>query len=163
VTVSINPHRVKCVFPKERRTGALLQRQTVNASRLISSLSAALFLAISGCSSPCESVCSSFNDCELKQRDHDVDCPTYCGRVEQFQEEATKQSADTCQTQFDAYISCWETNLSDICNAENTACDASLKAWTDCVAKFCAVPANTTYQACVAQDEGAALPALDGF
>ncbi len=122
----------------------------MNASRLILSLSAALFLAISGCATPCESVCSSFNDCPIDERSNDVDCATFCGRVEQFQEKAAATSgADTCQTQFDAYISCWETNVADICDVENTKCDESLTAWTGCVDKFCAVKANATDQACV--------------
>lgn len=143
----------------------------MNTSRLILSLSAALSLFVVGCSSPCESVCSSFNECALDQRDHDVDCPTYCGRVEQFQEKAASSSADTCQTEFDAYISCWETNIADICNAENTKCDESLAAWTGCVAKFCAIEANATDQACAPlgddpdtpEVEPPGVPALEGF
>lgn len=143
----------------------------MNASRLILSLSTALSLFVIGCSSPCESVCASFNECELDERDHDVDCATYCGRVEQFQEKAASSGADTCQTEFDAYVSCWETNIADICDAENTKCDASLTAWTGCVDKFCAIEANATDQACVVvgddpdteEPEPAGVTAFDGF
>ena len=135
----------------------------MKVSRLIFALSTALFSAASGCSTPCESVCSSLNDCALDKRAYDMDCANFCGRVEQFQEKATDTGADTCQTQFDAYTSCWETNIADVCDAENTACESSRTAWTDCMAKFCAIEANATDQACVAQEEGPALPALDGF
>jgi len=138
-------------------------RYIVNASHLIRSLSAAILLAVSGCSTPCESVCATFNDCPISKRNHDVDCPTFCGREQQFEEKAAATGADTCQSQFNAYISCWDTNSANICDAKNTSCDASLTAWTDCMAKFCAVEANATDQACVAQDEGPALPALKGF
>lgn len=153
-----------------KRADALIERHTVNASRLILSLSAALFLAISGCSTPCESVCSSFNDCPIDKISHDVDCSTFCGRVEQFQQTAASSKADTCQTEFDAYISCWEKNIADICNAENTQCEEPRTAWTGCMAKFCAVPANFNDQACVVQEDDPAtpevepaLPALEGF
>ncbi|UQA59815.1 hypothetical protein [Polyangium aurulentum] len=134
----------------------------MKASSLIVSLCAALF-ALSGCSSPCESVCSSFNDCSLAERDHDVDCATFCAREQQFEETAAAKGADTCEKEFDAYISCWESNIGDICNAESTKCDASVTAWVDCMAKFCAVEANASDHACVVQDEGPALPALVGL
>ena len=134
----------------------------MKASHLILSLCAALF-ALSGCSSPCEGVCSSFNDCTVAERDHKVDCATFCDREQQFEESAAAAGADTCKTQFDAHIACWETNEGDICNAESTACEASATAWTDCMATFCAVEANAEDQGCVPQDEGPALPALYGF
>jgi hypothetical protein len=134
----------------------------VNASSLILSLCAALFV-LSGCSTPCESVCSSFNECTIAERDHEVDCATFCDREQQFEEHAAKIGADTCKTEFDAHIACWETNIGQICDAESAVCEASATAWTDCMAKFCAVPANADDQACVPQDEGPALPALSGF
>lgn len=134
----------------------------MKASSLIVSLCAAL-LALSGCSSPCESVCASYNECTVAERDHKVDCATFCDREQQFEETAAAQGADTCQKEFEAHISCWEENIADICNAKNTQCAASATAWTDCMAKFCAVPANTNDQACVPQDEGPALPALSGL
>jgi hypothetical protein len=138
------------------------KRNTVKASPLILSLCAAL-LVLSGCSSPCESVCSDFNDCTVEERDHKVDCATFCDREQQFEESAAKAGADTCKTQFDAHLSCWETNIDEICDAEFTGCEASATAWIDCMAKFCAVPANTNDQACVPQDMGPAVPALSGF
>lgn len=134
----------------------------MKASPLILSLCAALFV-LSGCSTPCESVCSSYNSCTVAQRDHKVDCATFCGREQQFEETAARARVDTCKKAFDAHLACWETNLGDICNAESTKCEASATAWTDCVAKFCAVEANASDQACVPQDEGPALPALRGF
>jgi hypothetical protein len=134
----------------------------VKASPLILSLCAAL-VALSGCSTPCESVCSSFNSCTVAERDHKVDCATFCDREQQFEESAAKTRADTCKKQFDAHLSCWETNVGAICDAENTKCEMSATAWTDCMAKFCAVEANAKNQACVPQDEGPALPALTGF
>lgn len=134
----------------------------MKASFLILSLCAALF-GLSGCSSPCESVCASFNDCSLTERDHKVDCGTFCDREQQFEESAAEAGADTCQAEFDAHISCWEGNIGNICNAEDTKCEASATAWTDCVAKFCAVEANATNQACIPQEEGPALPGMTGF
>lgn len=134
----------------------------MNASPLILSLCAALF-ALSGCSTPCENVCSSYNACTITQRDHKVDCATFCGREQQFEESAAEAGADTCKTEFDAHIACWETNIGQICDAKSTTCEASATAWTDCVAKFCAVPANADDQACDPQDEGPPLPALSGF
>lgn len=134
----------------------------MNASPLILSLCAAL-VAVSGCSTPCESVCSSFNDCSLTERDHDVDCATYCGREQQLEESAAEAGADTCKAEFDAHIGCWETNIDAICDAESKACEASATAWTDCVGKFCAAGANADDQACVPQDDGPALPAMSGF
>src|SRR5262249_20711653 len=135
---------------------------------LILSLCAAI-VALSGCSTPCESVCASFNACDIKQRDHKVDCGTYCGRVEQFEETAQKTGADTCKKEFDAHMSCWQSNIENICNAEDMKCEASATAWTDCVAKFCGVQkedmtyTNANDQACAPQDMGAPLPALSGF
>ena len=134
----------------------------MKASALILSLCAAL-VGLSGCSSPCESVCASFNDCSITERDHDVDCATYCEREQQFEETAARTGADTCKTQFDAHIACWESNIGNICNAENKACEESATEWIACVAKFCADPVNTDDQACVPQDEGPAEPALTGF
>jgi len=137
-------------------------RYTVK-SPLILSLCAAL-LAIAGCSTPCEDACEEFNACPIDKRSYEIDCSTFCYRAtEQFEASASAAGASTCQAEFDKYISCWETNISDICNAENTKCDADGKAWTDCMAKFCAVEANAKDSACVIQDEGPALPALEPF
>jgi hypothetical protein len=149
VIVPKNPNRVP-------------MRNTVNALRLILSLCAVL-VAVSGCSTPCESVCSSFNECTVAERDHKVDCATFCDRVDQFQASAEKAGADACKNEFDAHTACWESNIDNICNADDTKCAASGTAWTDCMAKFCAVEANAKDQACVPQDEGPALPALAGF
>ena len=135
----------------------------MKASCLILSLFATLVPVLSGCSSPCESTCATFNECPLDKRDHDVDCPTFCSREEQFEEAAASQSLDTCNKEFTSYISCWETNSAEICDAANTKCDASLTAWTECMKKFCAVEKNFTDQGCVAQEMGPALPALAGF
>jgi hypothetical protein len=134
----------------------------VKASSLILSLCAGLF-ALSGCSSPCESVCSSYNDCDIKDRANEVDCATYCEREQQFEETAEEAGADTCKAEFDAHISCWESNIDNICDAEDTKCAESATKWTACVAKFCAAPGNEDDQACVPQDEGPPLPALKGF
>lgn len=92
-----------------------------------------------------------------------MDCGTFCLREEQFEEAAKAGGGDSCETQFDAYISCWDSNSGDICNKESTVCDETLTAWVDCMAKFCAVEANATKPECVPQDEGPALPSLDGF
>jgi len=134
----------------------------MKTSPLILSLCADL-VVLSGCSTPCESVCSSYNSCAVTQRDHKVDCATFCDREQQLERSAAKTGADTCKKEFDAHISCWETNIGDICDAKSTKCEASATAWTDCVAKFCAVEANANDQACVPQDDGGALPALSGF
>ncbi len=145
-----------------RASHHLLKRINVKASSLIFLFCAAL-LTLTGCSTPCESVCSSFNECTVAERDHQVDCPTFCDREQDFEETASKQGADTCKAEFDAHISCWEGNIAQICNAEDTKCEASATAWTDCMAKFCAVEANAEDPNCVPQDEGPALPALAGF
>ena len=134
----------------------------MKASALTLSLCAALSV-LSGCSTPCEHVCSSFNACSVEERDHKVDCPSFCEREQEFEESAQKTGADTCKKEFDAHLSCWETNIGAICDAESTKCEASATAWTDCMAKFCAVEANAMDQACAPQDEGPALPALSGF
>jgi hypothetical protein len=134
----------------------------VKASSLILSLCAALVL-LSGCSTPCEGVCSSYNSCSLTQRDHKVDCATFCDREQQFEKTAATVKADTCKKEFDAHISCWQTNIGNICDAKSTKCEMSATAWTDCMAKFCAVETNADDQACVTQEEGPALPALSGF
>ena len=134
----------------------------MKASPLILSLCAAV---LSGCSTPCEGVCSSFNSCTVAERDHKVDCATFCGREQQFEQTAEKAGADTCKKEFDAHITCWQNNIANICDAENTKCEMSAQAWVDCVAKFCAVPANFTNPACVAPDDpdAGATPALSGF
>ena len=171
--------RFRCgVFAREapRRFGGapapnvLRERKPVKAKILMISL-CAISLFASGCSSPCESACASFNDCELSQRDHDVDCSSFCAREEQFEEDASASGGDSCATQFDAYISCWDSNVDKICDKESTSCDESLTAWTDCMGKFCAVEANVKNHACVPQDpddmgnppDPLALPALAGF
>ena len=133
---------------------------------------------LSGCSTPCESVCSNYNTCTIEQRDHKIDCGTFCGREQQFEETAAKTGADACKKEFDAHISCWQTNIGEVCNAESMKCEESATAWTDCMAKFCAVSHTekdsdgmdkTVYdheqdQACVPQDKGEPpLPALSGF
>ena len=135
----------------------------MNASSLILSLCAALFF-LSGCSNtPCERVCAQYNACTVDQRADDVDCATFCEREQQFEQSLSKAGADTCKKEFDAHISCWETNIGDICNAENKKCEASATAWTECMAKFCDVKANANDQACVPQADGGAGPALEGF
>jgi len=108
----------------------------VNILFLILSLCAAL-IVLSGCSTLCESVCSEYNACTVDQRADDVDCATFCGRVKQFEESASKAGAETCKTQFDAHISCWETNIKDICNAESMVCIVLKTAWEGCMEKFC--------------------------
>lgn len=123
----------------------------------------ALLIVLSGCSTPCEDVCSSFNDCTVQQRDHKVDCATYCGREQQFEESAENAGMDDCSAQFDAHMACWEANIGAICDAASAVCQASADAWLECVAKFCAAEENANDQACVPQDEGPALPALTGF
>jgi hypothetical protein len=137
----------------------------VKASSLILSVCAVL-VGLSGCSTPCEGVCASYNSCTIKQRVYEIDCATYCDREQQFEKTAAKARANTCKKEFDAHISCWQTNIKNICDAENTKCEASATAWTDCVAKFCNDPANADDQACVRQnvDGGPpAVPALSGF
>jgi hypothetical protein len=159
----------------------------VKASPLLLSLCAALS-ALCGCSTPCERVCSEYNACTVDQRAGDVDCTTFCDREQQFEESAAKAGADTCKTQFDAHISCWETNIENICKAEDTKCEPSATAWTDCMAKFCSqshteasdagapmdagadagpteveVYEQAKDHACVAQDMGPPVPALSGF
>lgn len=133
----------------------------MKASSLILSVCAALSV-LSGCSTPCESVCASYNSCTIAQRDSKVDCATFCDREQQFEQTAAKTRADTCKKEFDAHISCWQTNIGDICDAKNTKCEESSAAWTDCMKKFCAVPENVDDQACVL-DKDAGAPALSGF
>lgn len=134
----------------------------MKARALILSLCPALFF-LSGCSTPCESVCASYDSCDITQRDHKVDCGTFCGREQQLEQTAAKSGADTCKKEFDAHITCWEQNIGDICDAKNMKCAATATAWTTCMAKFCAIEANAHDQACVPKGDAGAAPALSGF
>ncbi len=98
---------------------------------------AAVFL-MTGCSSKCESVCSEANACELTERSVDVDCPEFCQDVDEFNARAVAAGQQSCDTQFQAHLDCWESNTAQICSTEFDGCVESADAWYECMAAYCA-------------------------
>jgi hypothetical protein len=92
---------------------------------------------VTGCSSKCESVCSEANACGLKARPTDVDCPAFCSDVDAFNERAKKAGRESCEAQFQAHLSCWETSTAQLCAEGFTGCEESGAAWTGCMAAHC--------------------------
>lgn len=122
-------------------------------------------LAVSGCGqSKCEQVCTQFNACDLTQRDHDVDCVSFCADEQGFEQRAKAQGAADCHEEFDAYLSCFQNDQDAYCNPDNTACEDSLTAWAECMAPYCEDANNHTDPACLEVDDGVFEPALEfGF
>ncbi len=96
---------------------------------------------ITGCSSKCESVCSNANSCDLSQRAVDVDCPSFCSDVDAFDARVKAAGQDSCDSQFQAHLDCWEKNSGQICSTDFDGCKDSGQAWTDCMKTYCAAVA----------------------
>ncbi len=129
---------------------------------LILTLASGLLL-LSGCSTRCEAVCAEANTCTLAQREHRVDCYNFCFNVSQFEQRAKAAGADACATEFDAHLTCWQTNKAQLCTPKSEVCLQSSTAWTDCLAKFCADEANIKDPACVDYGEDGVYPSFSGF
>jgi hypothetical protein len=108
-------------------------------------MASAVAIAV-GCSrrgsSACYEVCERANQCVLKDRSVDIECDYYCPAVEDMQDRMAQAGFDTCETQFNDHMSCWQTNLGQICNtAEFTECTAGAgtpgAAWTACMQTYC--------------------------
>jgi hypothetical protein len=106
-------------------------------------------LMLASCSEPCVSVCERYNSCTVADHDHIFDCPNFCGNVREHEKAA---GADSCKAEFETHLSCWQTNLADICNPDSTVCVASGTAWIDCLTTFCAKEENASSKACQAGD-----------
>ncbi len=92
---------------------------------------------ITGCSSKCEAVCSEANACAVNERAVDVDCPEYCADVDNFNARAVKAGAQSCDAQFQAHLSCWETNSKSICDATYKGCEEAQTAFAECMTTYC--------------------------
>ncbi len=104
---------------------------------LLSAGLAAMMTFITGCSSKCEAVCSEANACDLTVRATDVDCPSFCSDVESFNERAVQAEQESCDTQFQAHLDCWEQNSSQMCTKEFEGCQETGAAWTACMDAYC--------------------------
>lgn len=99
----------------------------------------AVMSLVTGCSSQCEAVCSEANTCTVAQRATDVDCPEFCADAEKFDSRVKAAGFDSCATQFQAHLSCWEQNSAQICNVkEFTGCKEAQDAWVACMTPYCA-------------------------
>ena len=119
-------------------------------------------LALGGCSSgKCDDVCHKFNQCQVKERNHQVDCVNFCPNVEDFQ---TRAGAQGCAAKFEAHLDCWERASAQICDAKSEVCLASGAEWLDCLSAYCAQPANAKDVACIeGTDAAPATPAFAPF
>jgi hypothetical protein len=93
---------------------------------------------VTGCSSECESICSEANACTVAERPTDVDCPHYCADAEDFNGRSKAAGFESCATQFQAHLDCWEKNSAQICSKEFEGCDEAAQAWVDCMTPYCA-------------------------
>ncbi len=98
-----------------------------------------LFILTSGCSagSKCESVCEQANACEVTERPLETDCNAFCEDVPATHERMVGLGATSCDTEYQAHLSCWENSSAEMCNAEFEGCVDSADAWTACMATFC--------------------------
>jgi hypothetical protein len=92
---------------------------------------------VTGCSSKCESVCGNANSCELNERSVDVDCSEFCSDADAFNSRAKAADQDSCDTQLQAHLDCWENNSARICDAEFEGCAESGQAWVECMTPYC--------------------------
>jgi hypothetical protein len=92
---------------------------------------------VTGCSSKCESICAEANACSVKERATDVDCTHFCADAEDINERAKKAGSESCATQFEAHLSCWEKNTKQICSTDFTGCAESGEAWIACMTPYC--------------------------
>jgi hypothetical protein len=111
---------------------------------LTSALLGALFL-ISGCATQCEGVCAQYNTCTFesgeRHRTVQVDCANFCGTVDALNARAATENVTECGSLWKAHLDCWQGNMANICNIDDTTCDDSAVAWQDCVTDYCAAVA----------------------
>ncbi len=91
-----------------------------------------------GCASKCESVCGEVNTCTVAEREFQMDCTNYCLNVESFEQRAAEVGADNCSAQFEEFLTCWQNNKANICDATYEGCVAAGEAWTECLTVYCA-------------------------
>jgi hypothetical protein len=103
---------------------------------LMSALFGVLFL-ISGCATQCESVAAAYNSCELSERSVQVDTENFCGLVDAFNARAASGGAADCTQKWTAHLTCWQTNLAEICDNGFDGCDQSANDWQDCMIAYC--------------------------
>lgn len=125
---------------------------------LTSALFGALFL-ISGCATQCESICASFNQCNVAHRAVQVDCANYCGNVDALNARAAKANVGGCDAKWKDHLACWQKNVAKkvtdpndstkqvaaICDTTFADCDDTAIAWSDCVDAYCAGLSSTAY------------------
>lgn len=90
------------------------------------------------CASRCESLCEKSNACTITQRAFDYDCYSFCGEVDAMQKRAVKAEQANCNSEWSAYLSCWESNQAKICDKSFTDCQEKAQAWTTCMTPYCA-------------------------
>lgn len=140
---------------------------TLTQMKTLAGLLALGAVMLGGCgpedgSDQCNAVCAKFNECPMTERDHNVDCASFCREEAAFEVRAEVQGQSTCNTEFNAYLTCMDG--SEICDAEAETCVEALDTWQACVQKFCNEPDNiATDPACLPDGEGSATPALYGF
>jgi hypothetical protein len=107
---------------------------------LASALFGAFFL-ISGCATQCEGVCAQYNTCTFeagpRNRTVKVDCANFCGQVDLFNQRAAAAGKTECAGLWKDHLTCWNGNMTNICNIEDVTCDDSAVAWQDCVTEYC--------------------------
>jgi len=104
---------------------------------LTSALFGAFFL-MSGCATQCESVCAQYDNCSIEtQRSTRVDCPNFCGIVDAFNQRVAAAGITGCDQKWTAHLTCWQQNISKICDSTDTVCDASATDWQTCVTAYC--------------------------
>jgi hypothetical protein len=107
---------------------------------LTSALLGALFL-ISGCATQCEGICAQYNTCTFeageRNRTVKVDCANFCGTVDAFNARAAAAGITGCDTAWRDHLTCWQGNMANVCDTENTDCDDTALAWEDCVTTYC--------------------------
>ena len=111
-----------------------------------------LLLLATGCVSSgypeCDSVCESYNACGWDVRFTDIMCPDYCGEVLNVGKRAAAAGQSSCKAEFDAHLSCWNSNKAQICDAEFTDCQDEADTWTECINAYCASEAGATDTVC---------------
>jgi hypothetical protein len=90
----------------------------------------------SSCSTRCESVCFRYNDCSVKQRATDIDCPVWCADAAAITARAQAEQTD-CSSQWSEYVACWEQNQAKVCDATYTDCTTKGTAYVTCVNAYC--------------------------
>lgn len=94
---------------------------------------------VTGCSSQCEAICAEANTCTVAQRANDVDCPHYCEDASTlFNKRAQEAGFESCASQFQAHLDCWEKNTKQLCTKEFEGCKEVGQAWVDCMTPYCA-------------------------